>query len=168
MDHWPSRHHEPAFRAKAADVARKRLDEILAADPKADIVMLGDFNDEPSDTRIKDHLRAATSAEESSSRHDASTRPPTSKPRAKALLSTRTSGTRSITSSFRPACSIPTGYRWKEGAARPSSIRELFYQPQISRRAATAPTSYTKDQFHKNGYSDHLPADCVIVAVAVR
>ncbi len=41
MDHWPSRFHEESFRNKAADVLRKRVDEILSADPKADIIMRG-------------------------------------------------------------------------------------------------------------------------------
>src|SRR3954471_4115190 len=47
MDHWPSRFHEESYRNKAADVARNRVDALLAADPKADIMLLGDFNDEP-------------------------------------------------------------------------------------------------------------------------
>ena len=63
MDHWPSRHHDGSYRNKAGDVARKRIDEILATDPKADMVMLGDFNDEPSDESIRDHLRAVTTAD---------------------------------------------------------------------------------------------------------
>ena len=47
MNHWPSRGNDEWQRCLAAAVLRKRLDEILAADPKADIIMLGDFNDEP-------------------------------------------------------------------------------------------------------------------------
>src|SRR6476660_1143147 len=33
MDHWPSKFHDEAFRDKAADVLRKRIDELTAADP---------------------------------------------------------------------------------------------------------------------------------------
>jgi hypothetical protein len=60
MDHWPSRHHDEAARNKAGDTARKRIDEILATDPKADIIMLGDFNDESTEESIRDHLKTAT------------------------------------------------------------------------------------------------------------
>src|SRR5215207_4185269 len=59
MIHWPSRFHEESYRNKAADVLRKRVDGLLSADPKADIIMVGDFNDEPDDAAIKDHLRTA-------------------------------------------------------------------------------------------------------------
>src|SRR3954468_20990683 len=59
MDHWPSRFHAESYRNKAADVLRKRVDALLSADPKTDIIMVGDFNDEPDDAAIKDHLRAA-------------------------------------------------------------------------------------------------------------
>src|SRR4051794_2316041 len=63
MDHWPSRHHKESFRVKAADVARKRLDDILAGDKKVDAILLGDFNDESTDESIRDHLRAASAKE---------------------------------------------------------------------------------------------------------
>src|SRR5215213_10028148 len=49
MNHWPSQFHEESYRNKAADVLRKRVDALLSVDPKADIIMLGDFNDEPDD-----------------------------------------------------------------------------------------------------------------------
>src|SRR3954469_12078660 len=63
MDHWPSRFHEESFREKAADVLRKRVDELTSADKKADIIILGDFNDHSDDDAIRDHLRAAKSAD---------------------------------------------------------------------------------------------------------
>src|SRR5256885_782024 len=49
MDHWPSRFHEESYRNKAADVLRRRVDALLSTDPKTDIIMVGDFNDEPDD-----------------------------------------------------------------------------------------------------------------------
>ena len=58
MNHWPSRHNDEWQRNKAADVLRKRIDEISAADPKADMIMLGDFNDYIDNASIRDHLRA--------------------------------------------------------------------------------------------------------------
>src|SRR5204862_8121746 len=63
MDHWPSRFHDDSYRDKAADVLRKRVDELISADPKSDIIMVGDFNDESDNESIRDHLRAAKSAD---------------------------------------------------------------------------------------------------------
>ena len=39
--------------------AATRLDEIFAADAKADCVLVGDFNDEPDNVSLKDHLRSS-------------------------------------------------------------------------------------------------------------
>ena len=50
-------------RSAAADVLRKRLDEILAADPKADAVAIGDFNEDPDSVALKDHLHAVDSGD---------------------------------------------------------------------------------------------------------
>ncbi len=47
----------------AATVLRKRLDEILAVDPKADFVLVGDFNDEPDNVSIAKFLRVAKTPE---------------------------------------------------------------------------------------------------------
>ena len=63
VNHWPSRGNDEWQRIMAATVLRKRLDEILAADPKADIVMVGDFNDEPDNVSIAKFLRASKTPE---------------------------------------------------------------------------------------------------------
>jgi endonuclease/exonuclease/phosphatase family metal-dependent hydrolase len=56
-NHWPSQAHPEEERNRAADVLRKRVDEILAWDAKADVVILGDLNDHPGDPAVKDHLK---------------------------------------------------------------------------------------------------------------
>ena len=67
INHWPSRRGgEEESRQKriaAAKVARNSVDTILKADPKANIILMGDFNDEPTDVSIKDYLLAADSME---------------------------------------------------------------------------------------------------------
>ena len=52
VNHWPSRNNDEWQRIMAATCCASELDEILAADPKADIVMVGDFNDEPDNVSI--------------------------------------------------------------------------------------------------------------------
>ncbi|OWY19076.1 hypothetical protein C7N43_30900 [Sphingobacteriales bacterium UPWRP_1] len=62
VNHWPSRRDgekesEPK-RMAAAAVARKKLDQIFAANPKAKVILMGDFNDEPHNNSITKGLQA--------------------------------------------------------------------------------------------------------------
>jgi endonuclease/exonuclease/phosphatase family metal-dependent hydrolase len=67
INHWPSRRGgEEESRAKriaAAKTARFSIDTILKADPKANIVLMGDFNDSPVDKSIVEFLGASDSPE---------------------------------------------------------------------------------------------------------
>jgi endonuclease/exonuclease/phosphatase family metal-dependent hydrolase len=162
MDHWPSRHHEESFREKAADVARKRIDELLAADPKADIIMLGDFNDEPSDPSIKDHLRTVTTAENL---------PPGTMLDTTAHIKAEGKGTFVYDNKWdqldhiivSPGLLDSAGFRWKDGSSQAVDFPELFYQPKYPGVIKRPSSSFTRDDFHKNGYSDHLPLNCILV-----
>lgn len=62
VNHWPSRRGGEAEseirRIQAATVARKQVDEILAADPNANILLMGDFNDHPDNKSMLDVLKA--------------------------------------------------------------------------------------------------------------
>jgi predicted extracellular nuclease len=61
VNHWPSRRggeNSEIRRIQAATVARAKVDQILKADPKANIVLMGDFNDHPDNVSIKDILKA--------------------------------------------------------------------------------------------------------------
>ena len=59
VNHWPSRRGgKEDMRLKAAEVLRKAVDSVLAINPKANIVMLGDFNDDPNNRSIKKILLA--------------------------------------------------------------------------------------------------------------
>ncbi|MNX80711.1 Endonuclease/Exonuclease/phosphatase family protein [compost metagenome] len=61
VNHWPSRRggeESEIRRIQAATVARAKVDAILKADPKANIVLMGDFNDHPDDVSVRDVLKA--------------------------------------------------------------------------------------------------------------
>ena len=62
VNHWPSRYggHMATVpkRNRAADILRKRVDEIFKNEPDANIVIMGDFNDYPNDESLMKHLRA--------------------------------------------------------------------------------------------------------------
>jgi len=62
VNHWPSRiggdeKTEPK-RVLAASVLKAKVDQILAADPKARIVIMGDMNDEPVNKSLNETLGA--------------------------------------------------------------------------------------------------------------
>ena len=62
VNHWPSRREgqkeSEHKRIRAAEVARKKIDEILKKDPKANIILMGDLNDHPNDLSIEQTLKA--------------------------------------------------------------------------------------------------------------
>jgi predicted extracellular nuclease len=63
INHWPSRwggvvHSEPK-RLHAASVLRNAVDSIVAGDSDANIIITGDFNDEPANTSLSKTLSAA-------------------------------------------------------------------------------------------------------------
>jgi len=64
VNHWPSRiggdeKTEPK-RVLAASVLKKKVDQILATDPKARIIIMGDMNDEPTNKSLNETLGAAS------------------------------------------------------------------------------------------------------------
>jgi endonuclease/exonuclease/phosphatase family metal-dependent hydrolase len=162
MDHWPSRFHEESFRDKAGDVARQRIDAILAASPKADIIMLGDFNDESTDPSIRDHLRAVTSKEKMPTDAMLDTTAPI-KAAGKGTLVYKNKWEMLDHIFISPGLLDNAGFHWKTGSSKRYENPELFYQPNFSDAIKRPSSSYTRNQFHKNGYSDHLPLGCIIV-----
>ena len=60
VNHWPSRREgeleSRPKRIKAADVVKEAVDKIRSKDPDAKIIIMGDFNDNPTSESVKDHL----------------------------------------------------------------------------------------------------------------
>ena len=162
MNHWPSRRHEESFREKAADVLRKRVDEIQAADKKADIIMLGDFNDHSEDSAIRDRLRAAKSPD---------TLPADSLLDTTAHISDGGKGTFVYNNKWDLLDHIiisqglldPAGYQWKKDSSQRVEFPELIFHPRGKGEIDRPNQSYTRNSFHPTGYSDHLPVGCVLV-----
>ena len=162
VNHWPSRHNDESQRIEAATVLRKRLDEILAADPKADIVMMGDFNDDLENVSIKDHLRAVTSSENL---------PPGALHNTMAPLQAANKGTFVWDNTWRlidqiiisPGMLDRDGFRWKANSSERIEFPEVLFQPPDAGAIARPFGSYLNGAYHENGYSDHLAVGCVIV-----
>lgn len=64
VNHWPSRYggqmKSDPKRKMAARVVRGYVDSIMIAEPTANILLMGDFNDEPENESIHDVLRATS------------------------------------------------------------------------------------------------------------
>ncbi len=162
VNHWPSRGNDEWQRIKAASVLRKRLDEILAADPQADIVLVGDFNDEPANVSINDHLRSRASKDNLS---------PGALYNTTAPIRAANSGTIVWDNHWQlfdqiiisPGLLDAAGYHWKAGSSKRVEFPELFFQPSFPGAIRRPSRSYSNDDFHENGFSDHLAVGCVIV-----
>jgi len=68
VNHWPSRYEgmeisEPR-RVQAATVAKNKINKILSKNKEAKIVLMGDFNDEPSNKSLTHIIQAAQSKSE--------------------------------------------------------------------------------------------------------
>lgn len=62
VNHWPSRRQgqeESEYkRMRAAQILRKKINELQTHDPQAKIVIMGDFNDDPNNNSITSGLKA--------------------------------------------------------------------------------------------------------------
>jgi endonuclease/exonuclease/phosphatase family metal-dependent hydrolase len=59
VNHWPSRRGgKEDMRILAGKLARNAVDSILQINPKAKIILMGDFNDDPTNKSIQRELRA--------------------------------------------------------------------------------------------------------------
>lgn len=62
MNHWPSRRGGEAVslpkRNAAAVVLKKQMDSVIALDPSTKLVAMGDFNDDPISSSLKNNLKA--------------------------------------------------------------------------------------------------------------
>ncbi|MFZ4801274.1 MAG: endonuclease/exonuclease/phosphatase family protein [Chlorobium sp.] len=67
LNHWPSRSFDTAWteqkRMAAATVTRHILDSLLVGHPKADIIVMGDFNDEAANNSLTQVLGSTFDAE---------------------------------------------------------------------------------------------------------
>lgn len=62
MNHWPSRRGGEAAslpkRIAAAQLLKKQMDSVRAEDPTVKLFAMGDFNDDPVSSSLKNHLKA--------------------------------------------------------------------------------------------------------------
>lgn len=159
VNHWPSRRggvaQSESLRVAAATVCRQLVDSLLHTDPLMDIVLLGDFNDEPANRSIAQILRASLDSTAVKTGHGALLFD---------CMATVMHGKEVGTYRFRDAwdmldqCIVspglfdPKGYRF--GAVQ--IVREEFML-QDSGKYAGYPFPTYGGSTYLGGYSDHLP-----------
>lgn len=156
VNHWPSRRggekESEIRRVQAAIVARKKINEILAQDPKANILLMGDFNDHPTDKSMDEVLGAKQLSDKSAQMYN--------------LLyddQLAGKGTHSyqgkwgVLDQFVVSKGLYTGKRGVKLSPKDATIvyeeKLLFTQKDGNKKPAT---TYGGDNYY-GGYSDHLP-----------
>jgi predicted extracellular nuclease len=161
VNHWPSRGNDEWQRCMAGHVLRKRVDEILAADPKAELVMVGDFNDEPDNVSIAKFLGAAKVTD---------SLPIDGLFNTTAYVPASGKGSYVYDDKWElidhiivsPGMLDQEGYSWKPGSSKPVEFKEVFFHPRWQGGFPRPSRSYSDAKFHKDGYSDHLAVECII------
>lgn len=162
VNHWPSRYHPASARIEAARTLRRRLDELFRADNDADILILGDLNDTPTDDSVQKYLKAGDNRRAL---------------RPGALLDTMypihlqgDRGTYVYKNQWEvldhvivsPGLLDQKRLRWKPGSTNVILRSYQLYYPRDPSRIPRPSRSYTGNYFHPRGYSDHLPVACVL------
>jgi hypothetical protein len=142
-------------------VLRKRLDEILAADPQADIVMVGDFNDEPDNVALAKFLRAGRNPKNLT---DGALYNTTESIAADGLGTVNWENHWELIDHIivSPGMLDEQGFAWKAGSSQRLQEPELLFKPFFLNAIRVPSRSYTGNNFHEQGYSDHLPVTCII------
>lgn len=155
LNHWPSRSLDTRWsepkRMAAAKVTRHILDSLRLGNPGADIVTMGDFNDEPENRSIKEVLGSSFDADKV-------------RREGKHLLYNCWSGYSGIGSySYHGKWSridqilLSSGLLDKRGfSMRDNAFRCFVFSKMLDNSGKKTWPTYEK-QIYKGGYSDHLP-----------
>ena len=155
LNHWPSRSFDTRWtepkRIAAAKVARHIIDSLLVRNNKADIIVMGDFNDEPDDRSMKEVLGSTFDADRV-------------KVEAKTLLFNCWSGYDEIGSySYKNRWQhidqilLSAGMLDKKGLYAPRGAFRCFSFFRLLDDSGKKPWPTYERRKYTGGYSDHLP-----------
>jgi predicted extracellular nuclease len=161
VNHWPSRGNDEWQRIKAATVLRDRLEQVFAADDNADVVLLGDFNDESENVSLTKFLLASPNRDNL---------PVGSLYNTTAPIEQEGKGTFVWDNKWELIDHIivsqgmlgDAGFKWKPFSSHRVDFPEQYFQPRWPGAIPRPSKSYAGDNFHRDGHSDHLPVACVI------
>ena len=155
LNHWPSRSFDNQWtermRISAALVTRHILDSLRLGNPAADIIVMGDFNDEPENHSMKELLGSSDNAA-------------MVKAQGSKLLFNCWSGYKGIGSfSFHNRWQhidqilLSAGMLDNKGLTAPASAFRCFsFSKMLDERGKKPYATYERRKY-KGGYSDHLP-----------
>lgn len=156
VNHWPSRREgiqesEPK-RMRASSVVRDKVDGILATDPQARIIVMGDMNDTPLDRSIREGLSAALDT--TSHDHDLYD--------LVAMDRQRPSGSHQFDGewSYLDHMIVSRGLLWPNEGVRAidaHAVRSSFLLFDHPRFGPSPNRTYGGRGKYHGGYSDHLP-----------
>lgn len=155
LNHWPSRSFDVSWtepkRIAAARVARHILDSLLLCDPKADIILMGDFNDEPGSPSLKKVLGSTFDKDKVSAN-------------VNSRLFNCWSGYTGIGSYFYrnhwqqiDQMLLSGGMFDSRGLFAPDDAFRCFSFTRLLDYTGKKPYSTYEKSVYKGGYSDHLP-----------
>ena len=122
----------------------------------------GDFNEDPDSVALKDHLHAVDSSDQmpAGAVFDTSS-----------LVHAAGKGTFVWDDKWQmldhiilmPGMLDEAGYHWKADSSQPVEFPEQLFHSKREGAIDSPSKSYSKNNFHTDGYSDHLPVSCTIV-----
>jgi len=153
LNHWPSRSFDTAWtepkRIAAAAVTRHIVDSLLVDHPKADIIVMGDFNDEAANNSLKQVLGSTFDAERVRQENGK-------------LLLNCWSGYEGIGSYFFnnhwqqiDHVLLSAGMLDHKGLSAPKGAFQCFSFPKLL--DGKKPYATYEKRKYRGGYSDHLP-----------
>jgi len=157
VNHWPSRggDREGTGRKRAARVLRAEIDKILTLDPAADVVVLGDFNDEPDDASIAGVLRALRAPAGEGDLLNTMWEIHTDENLGSYCYRGKWQTLDQLIVS--PGLRDPDGFSWVEGST--TVIRQPYQMFHPGKADERPDRTYGGDRYY-GGYSDHLPVCC--------
>lgn len=162
VNHWPSKGNPPSARIAAATILRKRIDQLLERDEMAEIVVIGDLNEMPYEAAVGKTLKTWSD-------------PKTIYPRVLFNSTWSLHEDKKGTYVYRNQWEVidhvilsqglldEHQLRWVPGSTKTIQNPYQMFHP---RQGIPRPSrSYSRDTFHDDGFSDHLPVRCILEVV---
>ena len=160
VNHWPSRRNPDEHRIIVASTLRRRIDELLKADPAADFAVIGDLNDTPVNKSVGTTLRTWSNPDE--------LRPGVLLNSMWNIHKNQKAGTYVYRNKWdvldhiilSPGMLDKQGLSWTRNSTRTVKADYQMYVPGNSSSIPRPSRSYLGPRFFGSGYSDHLPVEC--------
>ncbi|HIF33037.1 MAG: endonuclease/exonuclease/phosphatase family protein [Pirellulaceae bacterium] len=166
VNHWPSKGNPESARIEAATILRRRVDGLLRADERAQIVVIGDLNELPNEPAVAKTLKTWGDPKSLYSKvlFNSTWRLHNDAKRGTYVYKDRWEVIDHVIIS--QGLLDDRNLRWKAGSTVPLQNDYQMFHP---RSGIPRPSrSYSGNSFHADGFSDHLPIVCILEQVQVK